>query len=448
MAYIPSTDTDRQEMLKAIGVASFEELLKAIPTEIRTKGEINIPKRLSEFEVLNELRNLESVNKSADKIISFLGGGAYDHFIPSAIAALTSRSEFYTAYTPYQAEVSQGTLQAIYEYQTMVCRLTGMDVANASMYDGGSALGEAALLAVNHTGRNEIIIAGKIHPHYLKIIRTYCEGQDIVINEVVSSRGSVLPDKLKTHISEKTAAVIVQHPNFYGCFEDVDEIGDLAHAAGALYIVSVDPISLGILTPPGEYGADIVVGEGQVFGCPQNFGGPYLGIFAAKEFLLRKMPGRISGVTIDTDGQRGFVLTVQTREQHIRREKATSNICTNQGLMMLSATIYLALLGKNGIQEVANLCLQKAQYLASAIVEIPGFRMKYNRPFFREFVIETPIPAAEIIKLLSGKGILAGLDLKQFDPKDTGLLIAVTEKRTKEELDLFMSELKKIFDRF
>lgn len=444
MAYIPSTDIDRQAMLKAIGVANFEELLKAIPEEIRTRGEIKIPKRLSEFEVLNELRNLESMNKSTDRIISFLGGGSYDHFIPSAIAAITSRSEFYTAYTPYQAEVSQGTLQAIYEYQTMVCRLTGMDVANASMYDGGSALGEAALLAVNHTGRNEVIIAGKIHPHYLQIIRTYCEGQDIIISEVVSSRGSVLPDKLKTHISDKTAAVIVQHPNFYGCFEDVDEIGNLAHSVGAIYIVSVDPISLGILTPPSEYGADIVVGEGQVFGCPQNFGGPYLGIFAAKEFLLRKMPGRISGITIDTDGQRGFVLTVQTREQHIRREKATSNICTNQGLMMLSATIYLALLGKKGIQEVANLCLQKAQYLASAIGEIPGFHLKYNRPFFREFVVETPIPAAEIIKSLSNKGIVAGLDLKQFDPKDTGLLIAVTEKRTKEELDLFVSELKKI----
>lgn len=444
MAYIPSTDTDRQEMLKAIGVASFEELLKAIPTEIRMKGEINIPQKLSEFEVINELRNLESMNKSSDKIVSFLGGGSYDHFIPSAIAAITSRSEFYTAYTPYQAEVSQGTLQAIYEYQTMVCRLTGMDVANASMYDGGSALGEAVLLAVNHTGRNEIIIAGKIHPNYLKIIRTYCEGQDIVINEVVSSRGSVLPDKLKTHISEKTAAVVVQHPNFYGCFEEVDEIGNMAHAIGALYIVSVDPISLGILTPPGEYGADIVVGEGQVFGCPQNFGGPYLGIFAAKEFLLRKMPGRISGITIDTDGQRGFVLTVQTREQHIRREKATSNICTNQGLMMLSATIYLALLGKSGIQEVANLCLQKAQYLASAIVEIPGFRMRFNGPIFREFVVDTPIPAAEIIKLLSDKRILPGLDLKQFDPNDNGLLIAVTEKRTKGELDLFVNELKKM----
>ncbi len=444
MVYIPSTDTDRQEMLKAIGVASFEELLKAIPSEIRMKGEINIPQKLSEFEVINELRNLESMNKSSDKIVSFLGGGSYDHFIPSAIAAITSRSEFYTAYTPYQAEVSQGTLQAIYEYQTMVCRLTGMDVANASMYDGGSALGEAVLLAVNHTGRNEIIIAGKIHPHYLKIIRTYCEGQDIVINEVVSSRGSVLPDKLKTHISEKTAAVVVQHPNFYGCFEEVDEIGNLAHAIGALYIVSVDPISLGILTPPGEYGADIVVGEGQVFGCPQNFGGPYLGIFAAKEFLLRKMPGRISGITIDTDGQRGFVLTVQTREQHIRREKATSNICTNQGLMMLSATIYLALLGKSGIQEVANLCLQKAQYLASAIVEIPGFRMRFNGPIFREFVVDTPIPAAEIIKLLSVKRILPGLDLKQFDPNDNGLLIAVTEKRTKGELDLFVNELKKM----
>lgn len=444
MSYIPNTDADREEMLRAIGVSTFEELLKNIPEELRLRENIKIPAKLSELEVLKELKLLESLNSPTSKMISFLGGGSYDHYIPSAISALTSRSEFYTAYTPYQAEVSQGTLQAIYEYQTMVCKLTGMDIANASMYDGGSALAEAALLAVGHTNRREVVIAGKIHPHYKQIIQTYCEGQDITIKEVTSARGAVLPDKLKTSLTENTAAVIVQQPNFYGCLEDVQEIDTLTHNAGGLFIVAVDPISLGILTPPGEYGADIVVGEGQIFGSAQNYGGPYLGIFAAKEFLLRKMPGRISGITVDTDGQRGFVLTVQTREQHIRRDKATSNICTNQGLVMLTATIYLALLGRSGIQEVAHQCLQKAHYLANAITEIPGYNLKYHRPFFREFVVETPKPAKDIINSISKKGILAGIDLSQFDSSDSGLLIAVTEKRTKGEMDLFVSELKKL----
>jgi glycine dehydrogenase subunit 1 len=444
MPYIPNTDADREEMLRAIGVSTFEELLKNIPEEIRLRENIKIPEGLSELEVLKELKLLESLNSPTSKMISFLGGGSYDHYIPSAISALTSRSEFYTAYTPYQAEVSQGTLQAIYEYQTMVCKLTGMDIANASMYDGGSALAEAVLLAVGQTNRREVIIAGKIHPNYKQIINSYCGGQDIQIIEINSSRGAVLPEKLKTSVSEKTAAVIVQQPNFYGCLEDVEEIGTMTHSVGSLFIVAVDPISLGILTPPGEYGADIVVGEGQVFGSAQNFGGPYLGMFAAKEFLLRKIPGRISGMTLDTDGQRGFVLTVQTREQHIRRDKATSNICTNQGLVMLTATIYLALMGKTGIHEVANQCLQKAHYLADAVTEIPGYRLKYNRPFFREFVVETPNPANDIINSLSKKGILAGIDLKQFNGTDSGLLIAVTEKRTKVEMDLFVTELKKL----
>ncbi|RCK74046.1 MAG: Glycine dehydrogenase [decarboxylating] (glycine cleavage system P1 protein) [Ignavibacteriae bacterium] len=444
MPYIPNTEEDRQEMLNSIGVASFNELIKNIPEEIILKEKIDIPKSLSEYEVVKELQHLEKLNHPTSELVSFLGAGSYDHFIPSAINAIISRSEFYTAYTPYQAEVSQGTLQAIYEYQTMICQLTGMDIANASMYDGGSALAEAALLAVNHTGRNEIIVAGKIHPNYLRIIKTYCEGQGIVVNELVSSRGALLPEKLALNISDKVAAVIVQQPNFYGCLEDVDELSNITHQSGALYIVAVDPISLGILSPPGDYGADIVVGEGQVFGISQNFGGPYLGIFAAKEFLLRRMPGRISGITIDTDGQRGFVLTVQTREQHIRREKATSNICTNQGLMMLAATVYLALMGKKGIQEVANLCVQKSHYLANEIIKIPGFHLKYKRPFFKEFVIQTPKPENEIIRNLAQKGILAGVNLRMFDPQDDGILIAVTEKRTKKEMDDFINELKAI----
>ena len=443
MSYIPNTAKDIEEMLKAIGVSSFEELIKMIPSEILLRDGLKIPPRMSEMEVINTLKLLDSMNTPTTKAISFLGGGSYDHFIPSAINAITSRSEFYTSYTPYQAEVSQGTLQAIYEYQTMICELTGMDVSNASMYDGGSALAEAGLLAINQTGRNEIVVAGRINPQYLKIVKTYCEGQNIKIIEVLSSRGSVLPEKLKSTISDKTAAVIVQHPNFYGCLEDVDELGSIAHSVGALYIVSVDPMSLGVLAPPGEYGADIVVGEGHVFGNAQNFGGPYLGIFAAKEFLLRKMPGRISGVTIDAEGERGFVLTVQTREQHIRREKATSNICTNQGLVMLAAAIYLSLLGKKGIVEVAHQCLQKAHYLGNAITQIPGFKLKFNRPYFREFVVETPVPPVKIIDELTNKGILAGIDLQGHVAKEEGLLIAVTEKRTKDELDKFVLELSK-----
>ncbi len=443
MAYIPNTNADREEMLKAIGVSSFEELLKNIPQELRLRENINIPARLSEFEVFNEIKKLENNNKPTSGQISFLGGGSYDHYIPSAIASITGRSEFYTAYTPYQAEVSQGTLQAIFEYQTMVCRLTGMDIANASMYDGGSALAEAALLATDFTGRNEIIIAGKIHPDYLNIIRTYCEGQDIIITEVTSSRGAIIPEKLKSSVSEKTAAVIIQHPNFYGCLEDADEVGKIAKSAGALFIVTVDPISLGILAPPNDFGADIVIAEGQVFGVPQSFGGPYLGIFAAKEYLLRKIPGRISGITVDADGERGFVLTVQTREQHIRRDKATSNICTNQALVMLTATVYLSLLGKQGLHEVANLCLQKSHYLADKLSGIDGVHLKFNCAYFREFVIETPKPSHQVLKYMSDKGILAGIPLSKFDPKDNGILVAVTEKRTKAEMDLFVEELRK-----
>lgn len=444
MPYIPNTEDDRKEMLNSIGVSSFNELIKNIPEEILLKENIDIPKGLSEQEVIKEIHELSDLNYPPIRTISFLGAGSYDHFVPAAINSILSRSEFYTAYTPYQAEVSQGTLQAIYEYQTMICRLTGMDISNASMYDGGSALAEAALLAVNHTGRNEIVIAGKIHPNYLKIIKTYCEGQGITVTELTSSRGSLLPERLSMHISDKVAAVVVQQPNFYGCLEDVEELSNITHQAGALYVVAVDPISLGILAPPGEYGADIVVGEGQALGIPQSFGGPYLGIFAVKEFLLRRIPGRISGITVDADGNRGFVLTVQTREQHIRREKATSNICTNQGLMMLAATVYMALMGKKGIQEVANLCLQKSHYLANEITKIPGYHLKYKRPFFKEFVVQTPKPEEEVINKLAQKGILVGVNLKKFDPQDDGILIAVTEKRTKKEIDLLIDELKKL----
>lgn len=446
MPFIPNTDNDRKEMLETIGVSSIDDLLKHIPETIRLANGFDIPAGVSEYEALYEVQRMASANVASGLVSSFMGGGAYDHFVPSAVGALIGRSEFATAYTPYQAEVSQGTLQAIYEYQSMICNLTGMDVANASMYDCGSALAEAALLACAHTGRKEVLVAGKIHPSYLEIIRTYCAGQEISVVQVTSSMGVVLPDKIRAAVSEKTAAVIVQSPNFYGCLEDGFELGRIAHEAGALFIVAVDPISLGILAPPSEYGADVVVGEGQVFGNTLNFGGPYLGIFAVKEFLLRRIPGRLSGITVDAEGRRGFTLTVQTREQHIRRDKATSNICTNQGLSMLAATIYLALFGKEGLKQVADLCLQKAHYLADQIATVKGFRLKYSQPFFKEFVVETPRPAKEIIDRLAQRNILAGVDLSRFGEKGNALLVAVTEKRSREEMDEFVAELRRVVE--
>jgi glycine dehydrogenase subunit 1 len=445
MAFVPNTDDDRREMLKSIGVSSFDELISDIPEKIRLRGELNLPEPLSELEVLRELKDLSERNVDVEHSISFLGGGAYDHFIPSAIFAIINRSEFYTAYTPYQAEVSQGTLQAIYEYQTMICRLTGMDVANASMYDGGSALAEAILLSCGYTGRNEVVIAGPVNPSYLEIVRTYTRPRRTSIKLVDFDSGVCDIDKLRGMVSDRTACVVVQQPNFFGNLEDVFEVENVAHSSGALFIVVIDPISLGVLLPPGEYGADIVVGEGQSLGIPLSFGGPYLGIFAVREFLIRKIPGRLSGITVDRDGERGFVLTLQTREQHIRRERATSNICTNQGLMMLAATVYMSLMGKRGIEEVAKLCLQKSHYLARRISELDGFRLKYDKPFFKEFVIESQIPVSEIRKKLLKKRIIPGIDISRFDGYGNGLLIAVTEKRTKREMDMFVEELNLIY---
>ncbi|CUS77050.1 glycine dehydrogenase (decarboxylating) alpha subunit [Candidatus Kryptonium thompsonii] len=444
MGFVPNTDEDRQEMLKAIGVSSFEELISDIPEEIRLKEDLKLPEPLSEYEVLKELQSISEKNLDLNHAISFLGGGAYDHFIPSAVFTIISRSEFYTAYTPHQAEVSQGTLQAIYEYQSMICRLTGMDVANASMYDGGSALAEAVLLALGYTGRNEVVIAGPVNPNYLTVVRTYTHPRRANVKLTKFDSGVCDIDDLKAKITDQTACVVVQQPNFFGNIEDVFEIEKLTHSKGALFIVAIDPISLGILVPPGEYGADIVIGEGQSLGIPLSFGGPYLGIFATKEFLIRKIPGRLSGVTIDRNGERGFTLTLQTREQHIRREKATSNICTNQGLMMLAATVYMALMGKQGLREVATLCLQKSHYLAEQISKIDGFKLKYNQPFFKEFVVQTPIPASKIKEKLQAKKILPGIDLSKFSGYGDGLLIAVTEKRTKKEMDLFVEELKSL----
>lgn len=443
MPFIPNTDSDRREMLERIGVSSFEGLIENIPQNVRLKGELNLPPQLSEYEVYKLLASYSSKNKSADDYVCFLGGGAYDHYVPSMVTSIIDRPEFRTAYTPYQAEVSQGTLQAMYEFQSMICTLTGMDVANASLYDGGSALAEACLMANAQNNRTEFLIAGSINPQYLKVVNTVSSGRGFTFKSFTAEDGTTDLTALEGAISENTAAVIVQHPNVYGNLEDVVAIEKIAHSKKALYITAIEPISLGMLAPPGEYNADIVVGEGQSLGIPLNYGGPYLGLFATKQQFVRRIPGRLSGVTKDVDGNRAFVLTLQTREQQIKREKATSNICTNQGLFMLAATVYMTIMGKQGIKEVAEQAFEKSHYLASGIKNIPGFCLLNDKPFFKEFLVKTPVSPAVIIEEAAKEGILAGIDTARFPECKQGMLVAVTEKRTVEEMDKYIEFLKR-----
>ena len=439
---IPNTEEDRKEMLTAIGVESFEELLSNVPQELLNADFSGMEKGLSEYEVSELLKELANGNVHSGEAVSFLGGGAYDHFVPSIIGEIISRSEYLTAYTPYQPEVSQGTLQAIFEYQSMICALTGMDVANASMYDGASALAEAGLLACRHMKRKKLVLGSTINQAHRDVVKTYIQGSDIELVIVPSENGVTDIKALSSLVDADTAAVMLQTPNFFGCIEDAEEAAKIAHKNGSLFIVSADPISLGILNKPGEYGADILVGEGQSLGSPTQFGGPYLGIFAAKMDLVRRMPGRIAGQTWDLDGNRGYVLTLQTREQHIRRERATSNICTNQGIVMLSAAIYMSLMGKKGIYKVAELSTQKSHYLADRINELSGFEVMFDAPFFKEFVVKTRVEPSKIIESLLEENIFAGIDLSKFDHDiDNGLLICVTEKRTKAEMDRFVELL-------
>ncbi|NOY58050.1 MAG: aminomethyl-transferring glycine dehydrogenase subunit GcvPA [Calditrichaeota bacterium] len=446
MGFVPNTKDDQKAMLKKIGVEKFQDLLSEIPPELLFEGDLELPQPMSEMEVMAHLRDLANKNENCEDNICFLGGGAYDHFIPAAVKHIVSRPEFYTAYTPYQPEVSQGTLQAIYEYQTMICELTGMDVANDSVYDGGSALAEAMLLACGYTRRKEILVSAAVNPNYLEIIKTYSVGRDIAVKVIDWVDGATDLNKLADSLSENTAAVIVQHPNFFGYLEDVDEISELTHKHGALFVTSNDPISLAILKPPSEYGTDIVTGEGQSLGNPLNFGGPYLGIFAATKALLRKIPGRIVGRTLDRQGKDGFVLTLQTREQHIRREKATSNICSNEALNALAATVYMALMGKNGLRKVAELCLQKSHHLAGKISELDGFEQKFKRPFFKEFVIASEHPVEDVLAGARERKIFAGIHLAKFDDllKDS-FLCTVTEKRTRKEMDKLIHILGELF---
>lgn len=443
MEYIPNTADDRREMLKTIGVSSVEDLLRVIPAGVRLKRELDLPEPLSELDLLKEIKTLSDADANTADWVSFLGAGAYDHFIPSVVPHILSRSEFYTAYTPYQAEMSQGFLQTIYEFQTMICELTGMEVANASMYDGASAMAEAALMALRITDRDEIVVSSTVNPRYRQVLDTYLRGLKHPVTTVGWAEGVTELERLSLCLSEKTAAVIVQYPNFFGCIEDIRTIIELAHRSGAIAVVVTDPIALGLLKSPGEMGADIVVGEGQSLGVPLNYGGPYLGFFAAKMEHIRKMPGRIVGATTDREGKTGYCLTFQTREQHIKRERATSNICTNQALVALAATVYMAAMGRQGLREVAGLCLQKTAYAREKIGGIEGYSIPFSAPVFKEFVIKTPVPPSVIAERLNGEKILGGLDLGAWYPELEGhILFCVTEKRTREEIDRLVSILK------
>jgi glycine dehydrogenase subunit 1 len=437
MDYIPNTDVELDSMLRDIGVGSFDELIGSVPQSLRVSS-LNLPAPLSELELHRELNALARANTPLDRVLSFLGGGAYEHFIPSVINHLVMRGEFYTAYTPYQAEASQGTLQAIYEYQSMICRLTAMDISNASLYDGASSVAEAGLLCTSQNPkRKTLLISGGIHPEYRQVLRTYTQGLPIQLVELGLLDGSTDPKQLQSNLNPDVAGVLYQSPNYYGCIEEMADAAQLAHGAGALFAACVNPISLGVLAPPGEYGADIACGEGQPLGIPVAYGGPWLGFFATTKKIVHKICGRLVGRTCDLDGQDGFVLTLQAREQHIRREKATSNICTNQSLLALRACVFMSLMGKQGMKELAELNLIRAHETAEAIAGIPGFRLKYRAPFFNEFVVNCPLPAAELCRRLETKGIFAGLSLEGND-----LLVCVTETKSSQDIQTFCAALK------
>lgn len=437
--FIPHTESEREEMLKSIGVEKIEDLFAAIPEQHRFP-KLGMLHGMTEMEVSAQLKEMAEANLSLSNAVSFLGAGAYYHYIPAAIDNLISRGEFYTAYTPYQPEISQGTLQGIFEYQSLIARLTGMDAANASHYDGATACAEAGILAYHQFRgkRKEILVSPGLHPHYQSVMRTYLSDFDgmYMISPTFNSLADVTPQKLIDAVDENTAMVIVQYPDFFGQIFDFTELAEAVHAKGALLCVCVNPIALGLLKTPGAMGADVVVGEGQPLGIPLSYGGPYLGIFAARKELIRKVSGRIVGQTVDNRGQKSYVLTLTAREQHIRREKATSNICSNQGLNALTAAIYLSLLGKEGLREVASLCYNKAHYAARKISELKGYEILNPGPFFHEFVVKCPKPVEELQEHLLEHGILGGYDLSGSYPVfENCLLIAVTEMNSKQDID-------------
>lgn len=428
--YLPNTKTDRKHMLREIGVSSVDDLFRDVPEQVLNVP-LTLPQHLSELELKEEIRQLSQRNVSFDSHACFLGAGYYHHFIPSIVGHITGRSEFYTAYTPYQAEASQGTLQSIYEYQSLICQLTEMEVSNASMYDGSTSAMEAALLACRITGRNRIAILSTVNPWYQATMRTYIHSHNISLDKLEPSLDNLFPEH---------SCLVIQAPNFFGYFENVVKYAQKAHALGVLLIVIFDPISLGLFKPPGKYGADIAVAEGQSLGSPVSLGGPGLGIFACRKEYLRQIPGRIVGKTTDTEGRIGYVLTLATREQHIRRERATSNICTNQALVALAATAYLAALGKQGLRQIAELCYHKAHYAARAISELGGYSLAFQQPFFKEFVVQCPKPPEIINNMLLEKGIIGGLDISNV--QDNCMLLCVTEMNSKQQIDRLIEVLK------
>jgi len=441
MPYIPHTDEDRREMLATIGVGSIDDLFADIPDNLRLKTQLNIPSALDEYRLYGHLFDLAHKNSSAANTVCFLGAGIYDRYIPATVGAVISRGEFLTSYTPYQPELSQGYLQAIYEFQSMVAALYGMEVANASMYDGATAMAEAALMASTINNRKKVVVSQSVHPNYRAVLHTYCWSVGLNVEEISAPDGTT---ENYSKVDADTACVIVQNPNFFGSLEDLERAREAARTTNALFIVVADPIACALLKPPGEYGADIVVGEGQSLGIPMGMGGPLLGLFTCKSEHVRRIPGRIVGKTVDHDGRTGYVMTLRTREQDIRREKATSNICTNEALMGLAALVYMTAMGKNGMKRVAETTVRNSRYAMAKLADT-GCKIKFGGKVFGEFVLETPIDATVVQVKLMQKGILAGLPLGPFYPAlQNCLLVAVTETRTREQIDDYAVKLKEV----
>ncbi len=448
MSYIPNTPEDQQAMLATLGLSSLEELLTPVPENVRLRRPLDLPPAVAEPDLKRLLNNLAAQNQNLDSTLSFLGAGTYDHAIPSVVPHLQRRSEFVTSYTPYQPEVSQGMLQTIYEFQTMVCQITGLDIANASLYDGATAMVEAVLLAIGPGGRGEVVISEGVDPQYRTVLHTYAHARGFSVKEVPTRDGVTSVEDLDAAVSPTTSAVVIQQPNFFGCIEDMRAIEPIAHKGKAVFVTNItEPASLGILASPGDYGADIAVGELMSFGNTMSYGGPALGFMSARSKYMRLLPGRLVGQTVEEGGdkQTGYVLTLQTREQHIRRERATSNICTNQSLLAVGATIYMAALGKQGFRELGELCLQKAHYAFRQITALPGYSARFRSPFFDEFVITAPVSTQLLEHTFEQVGIIGGYPLSRSYPgMENDMLFCVTETRTKEDIDTLVEVLSEV----